>query len=212
MTRTLLHLEAACSHLKTQSLVHVHSFLKKRIDRKKARQEAAQKAMSEARLKLKPVWDLLNDPQASFDSLSELLTKCNMTMKDYEDNVEALSTANLKPPKFPTYEQFYKCASVELPTHPGILIPVRAVVQAHKEKFEKHSEELDKALDQLQQQGPPENAWTAFAPEIKVDHLECIAEREDINPDDEDVQDEVPEYQILEHGDGVVPQGTAAQY
>lgn len=33
--------------------------------------------------------------------------------------------AQLKPLKFPTYEQFYKCASVELPTHPGILIPVR---------------------------------------------------------------------------------------
>ncbi|XP_051734295.1 uncharacterized protein LOC127504021 [Ctenopharyngodon idella] len=413
-------------------------------DRKKARQEAAQKAMSEARLKLKPVWDLLNDPQASFDSLSELLTKCNMTMKEYEDNVEALSTANvvllkrdpkeswvngynpdllrawnanmdiqfvldpfscvmymlsyiskpehemnevlknvikgvretnvneedemkhimqayskhrqvsaqesvartcslplkkcsrsvvfipmdddalkmslplsalqnkdpdsedvwmsgiidkyrarpqtpefekicladfaseyrivygqqtkgknvhqllngmgffqkrtvgkaaviryaryseekqpekfycrllklymphrfnaqLKPPRFPTYEQFYKCASVELPAHPGLLIPVRAVVQAHKEKFEKHSDEVDKALDQLQQQGPPENAWTAFAPEIEADRLECIAEREDIDPDDEDVQDDVPEYQILEHGDGVVPQVEAPQ-
>ncbi|KAL1276520.1 hypothetical protein QQF64_036143 [Cirrhinus molitorella] len=64
-------------------------------DRKKSKQEAAQKAMSEDRLKLKPVWDLLNDPQASFDSLSELLTKCNLTKKDYEENVEALSTANV---------------------------------------------------------------------------------------------------------------------
>ncbi|ROI73783.1 hypothetical protein DPX16_22894 [Anabarilius grahami] len=119
--------------------------------------------------------------------------------------------AQLKPPRFPTYEQFYKCASVELPAHPGLLIPVRAVVQAHKEKFEKHSEEVDKALDQLQQQGPPENAWTTFAPEIEADRLECIAEREHMNPDDEDVQDDVPEYQILEHGDGVVPQVEAPQ-
>lgn len=79
MTRAHLHLEAACSHLKTRSLIHDHSVLKKRIDRKTARNDAAQKAMREARLKLKPVWDLLNDPQASFDSLSELLTKCNMT-------------------------------------------------------------------------------------------------------------------------------------
>ncbi|KAL1276519.1 hypothetical protein QQF64_036142 [Cirrhinus molitorella] len=46
----------------------------------------------------------------------------------------------------------------------------------------------------------------AFAPEIDVDRLECIAERADINPDDENVQDDVPEYQILERGDGVVPQ------
>ncbi len=110
----------------------------------------------------------------------------------------------LKPHTFPTYEQFYKSASVELLTHPGLLMPVRAT---HQKKFEKHSNEVDKALDQLQQQGPPENVWTAFAPEIEVDHLECIAEREDINPDDDDI----PEYQILEHGDGVVPQIEAPQ-
>ncbi len=51
--------------------------------------------MSEARAKLKPVWDLLNDPQASFDSLSELLTECKMSIEDYDENVEALSNANV---------------------------------------------------------------------------------------------------------------------
>lgn len=48
-------------------------------------------------------------------------------------------------------------------------MPVCAIVQTHKEKFEKHSDEVHKAFDQLQQQGPPENAWTAFAPDIEVD-------------------------------------------
>ncbi|KAG1928320.1 ATP-dependent DNA helicase PIF1 [Pimephales promelas] len=413
-------------------------------ERRKLRREAAQKAMSEARSKLKPVWDLLNDPQASFDSLSALLTECNLSIKDYNENVEALSNANvillkrdpkeswvngynpdllrawnanmdiqfvldafscvmymlsyiskpehemgdllknviqsvretnvseedemkqimqayskhrqvsaqesvartcslplkkcsrsvvflptdddalkmslplsvlqnknpdsedvwmsgmiekyrarpltrdfekicladfaseyrivygqqtkgknvhrllngmgffqkrtgkaaviryaryseekqpekfysrllklymphrsneqLKPPRFPTYEAFYKSANVELPwANPGLLFPVCAVVQAHKEKFEKHSDEVDKAYDQLQEQGPSENAWTAFAPEIEVDRLECVAERQDINPDDESVEDDVPEFQILEHGDGVVPQIEAPQ-
>lgn len=70
---------------------------------------------------------------------------------------------------------------------------------------------MDKAFDQLQQQGTPEKAWMAFATEIEVDRLECTAEWEDINPDDEDVQDDVPEYQILEHGDGVIPQVEAPQ-
>ncbi len=51
--------------------------------------------MSDARIKLKPVWDLLNDSQASFDSLSELLAKCNLTMDDYNRYVEALSTSNV---------------------------------------------------------------------------------------------------------------------
>ncbi|XP_073724526.1 uncharacterized protein [Misgurnus anguillicaudatus] len=120
--------------------------------------------------------------------------------------------AQLKPPTFPTYEQFYKSAFVELPSHPGLRMPVCAIVKAHQEKFEKHSEEVDKAIEQLQQQGPSENAWTAFAPEAEVDNLECIAEREDVNHDEEDEQDDVPEYQILlEDGDGVVPQIKAPQ-
>ncbi len=421
-----------------------HDKAQKEADRKKLRREAARKAMSEARAKLKPVWDLLNDPQASFDSLSELLTECKMSIEDYDENVEALSNANvillkrdpkeswvngynpdllrawnanmdiqfvidafscvmymlsyiskpehemgdllknviesvretnvseedemkqimqvyskhrqvsaqesvartcslplkkcsrsvvflptdddalkmslplsvlqnknpdsedvwmsgmidkyrarpltrdfekmcladfasecrivygqqtegknvhrllngmgffqkrtsgkaavirfarysekkqpekfygrllklymphrtseqLKPPGFPTYETFYKGAKVELPTHPDLLMPVCAVVQAHKEKFEKHSDELDKAFDQLEQQGPSENAWNSFAPEVELDRLECIAERQDIISDDEDVQDDVPEFQVLEHGDGVVPQIEAPQ-
>ncbi len=64
-------------------------------DRMKSRRDAVQKAMSDARIKLKPVWDLLNDSQASFDSLSELLAKCNLTMDDYNMYVEALSTSNV---------------------------------------------------------------------------------------------------------------------
>ncbi|XDV19594.1 hypothetical protein PO909_025040 [Leuciscus waleckii] len=121
------------------------------------------------------------------------------------------SNEQLKPPRFPTYETFYKSAKVELPTHHRVLFPVCAVVQVNKKKFEKHSDEVDKAFDQLQQQGPSENAWTAFAPEIEVDRLECVAERQDNNPDDEDVQDDVPEFPFLEHGDGVVPQIEAPQ-
>ncbi|RXN36610.1 replicase helicase endonuclease [Labeo rohita] len=64
-------------------------------DRKKARQEAARKAMNDARMKLKPLWDLLNDPQASFDNLSDLLTKCNLSMDDYNNYVEELSTSSV---------------------------------------------------------------------------------------------------------------------
>ncbi|KAL1261372.1 hypothetical protein QQF64_006637 [Cirrhinus molitorella] len=64
-------------------------------DRKKARQDAARKVMNDARTKLKPVWDLLNDPLASFDNLSDLLTKCNLSMDDYDKSVEALSTSSV---------------------------------------------------------------------------------------------------------------------
>ncbi|RXN32331.1 replicase helicase endonuclease [Labeo rohita] len=117
----------------------------------------------------------------------------------------------LKPQRYPTYQEFYKGASVELPAYPGILMPVCAIVKSHQEKYEKHSKEVDQAFEQLQREGPAENAWTAFAPEIDVDRLECIAEQEDVGPE-EDEQDDVPEYQILhEDGDGVVPQIEAPQ-
>lgn len=89
-------------------------------------------------------------------------------------------------------------ACVERRTQRGFLMPVRAIVKAHQEKFEKHRNKVDKAFDQLQQQGPSENAWTAFAPEIEVDRLECMAEQEDINTGDENVEDDIPEYQILQ--------------
>uniref|UniRef100_A0A803JSB7 ATP-dependent DNA helicase n=1 Tax=Xenopus tropicalis TaxID=8364 RepID=A0A803JSB7_XENTR len=116
----------------------------------------------------------------------------------------------LKPQNYPTYEDFYKTAFVELAGHRGLNFPVQAIVKAHQQKYEKHSREVDDASEQLQQQGPCENAWTAFAPEIEMDRLDCIAEQEDINPEEENEQDDVPEYQVL-RDDGVVPQREAPQ-
>ncbi len=66
---------------------------KNRPDRKKSRQNAVQKAKNDARMKLKPLWDFLNDPRASFDNL--LLIKCNLSMDDYSNYTEALSTSNV---------------------------------------------------------------------------------------------------------------------
>ncbi len=118
----------------------------------------------------------------------------------------------LKPQRYPTYQEFYKSAFVELPAHPGVLMPVCGIVKAHQQKYEKHSKKVDEAFEQLQREGPSENAWSAFAPEIDADLLECIAEQEDIDPEEENEQDDVPEYQILhEDGDGVVPQIEAPQ-
>ncbi len=120
--------------------------------------------------------------------------------------------AQLKPQRYPTYQEFYKSALVELPARPGVLMPVYGIVKAHQQKYEKHSKKVDEAFEQLQREGPSENAWSAFAPEIDADRLECIAEQEDVDPEEEDEQDDVPEYQILhEDGDGVVPQIEAPQ-
>ncbi|RXN13326.1 ATP-dependent DNA helicase PIF1-like protein [Labeo rohita] len=88
----------------------------------------------------------------------------------------------LKPQRYPTYQEFYKGAFVELPAHPGLLMPVCAIVKSHQEKYEKHSKEVDEAFEKLQREGPSDNAWTAFAPEIDVDPLECIVEQ-DVDPE-----------------------------
>ncbi|XP_026084957.1 uncharacterized protein LOC113060278 [Carassius auratus] len=117
----------------------------------------------------------------------------------------------LKPQGFPTYQEFYKRGLVELPSHPNFRFPVRGLVKAQQKKFEKHGKKVDEAYEQLQREGPSENAWCAFAPEIDVDRMECIAEQQEVHPE-ENEQDDVPEYQIRrEDGDGVVPQIEAPQ-
>nr|XP_021330385.1 uncharacterized protein LOC101882679 [Danio rerio] len=119
--------------------------------------------------------------------------------------------AELKPEDFPTYQLFYKSGFVELPGHPGLRFPVCGIVKAYQQRYEKHGKVVDKAFEQLQQEGPSESAWTAFAPEVEVDRLECIAEQEDVGPE-EDEQDEVPEFQPRnEDGDGVAPRIEAPQ-
>ncbi len=49
----------------------------------------------------------------------------------------------LKPQRYPTYQEFYKSAFVELPAHPGVLKPVCGIVKAHQQKYEKHSKKVD---------------------------------------------------------------------
>ena len=41
-------------------------------------------AAQPAKHNLKPVWNLLNDPKAQFEDLSQLLAQCNMTFEEYD--------------------------------------------------------------------------------------------------------------------------------
>ncbi|KAF7709031.1 hypothetical protein HF521_018088 [Silurus meridionalis] len=87
-------------------------------------------------------------------------------------------------------------------------------VEENQKRYENHSAELDKALELLQEQGLFENAWTAFAPEMEAECLECIMERIDEEPEQENEKDDVPEYQLVhEDGDGLVQknQGTTVE-
>ncbi|KAM3859532.1 uncharacterized protein ACN63O_016060 [Diretmus argenteus] len=48
-----------------------------------------------AKAKLKPVWDLLNDPKATFENITQLLAQCNLNYEEYVDYVESLTNASM---------------------------------------------------------------------------------------------------------------------
>ncbi|KAI4881835.1 hypothetical protein NFI96_007838, partial [Prochilodus magdalenae] len=50
---------------------------------------------AQCKAKLKPVWDLLNDPAASFENTDAFLSKCNMTYDEFYSHLNSLSEANV---------------------------------------------------------------------------------------------------------------------
>ncbi|KAJ8011952.1 hypothetical protein DPEC_G00063660 [Dallia pectoralis] len=48
-----------------------------------------------AKNKLRPVWNLLNNPTSQLDDMSQLLATCNMTLKEYNLSVESLTSSSV---------------------------------------------------------------------------------------------------------------------
>uniref|UniRef100_A0A671XJ70 ATP-dependent DNA helicase n=1 Tax=Sparus aurata TaxID=8175 RepID=A0A671XJ70_SPAAU len=95
------------------------------------------------------------------------------------------SDADLRDEAYPTYEEFYRC-SEKWGTR------VEVIVGHNKKRYEGQGKNMEAAFQQLQVCGPLVNAWNSFAPEIEVDRLECLAECE---PHDQDQNGEdVPEF------------------
>ena len=103
------------------------------------------------------------------------------------------SDSQLKPTGFTTYESFYASGSVRLPGR-DFNERVFSIVKENRSQFEKNNEAIEKAIENLEENGPMEDAWTTLAPETEVLRLECISEREEINPEELNEQDEIPEY------------------
>ncbi|KAI5614793.1 hypothetical protein C0J50_11103, partial [Silurus asotus] len=121
------------------------------------------------------------------------------------------SDTQLKQPAYPTYELFYHNALIDV-RQPRLLVPVCKVVVENQKRYEKHTAQLDQAFELLQEQGMFENAWTAFAPEMEAERLECLMEKIDEEPEQMNEKDDVPEYQLVrEDGDGLVPKIEAPQ-
>ncbi len=99
----------------------------------------------------------------------------------------------LKSTRFPTYESFYAFASVKLPGTDE-LQRVFNIVNENREKYEKHNEAIEKAIEDFEQNGPIEDAWTTLAPANELIRLESIMEREPTDPNEVNEQEDIPEY------------------
>ncbi|XP_077065633.1 uncharacterized protein LOC143718457 [Siphateles boraxobius] len=103
------------------------------------------------------------------------------------------SDEQLKSTRFPTYESFFAFASVKLPGTDE-LQRVYNIVNENREKYEKHNEAIEKAIEDFEQNGPVEDAWSKLAPANELIRLESISEREPTDPNDVNEQGDIPEY------------------
>nr|XP_021333346.1 uncharacterized protein LOC101884770 [Danio rerio] len=101
--------------------------------------------------------------------------------------------SQLKCARFPTYQTFYALASVKLPGSDEVQ-RVYNIVSENREKYEKHNEDIERAIEDFEKNGPIEDAWTTLAPTNELIRLESIMEREPIDPNEVNEQDDIPEY------------------
>ncbi|KAI2666920.1 ATP-dependent DNA helicase PIF1 [Labeo rohita] len=103
----------------------------------------------------------------------------------------------LKSTRFPTYESFYAFASVKLPGTDE-LQRVFNIVNTNRDKYEKHNEAIEQAIEDFEKNGPVEDAWTTLAPANELIRLESLMEREPTDPNEVNnevnEQEDIPEY------------------
>ena len=105
------------------------------------------------------------------------------------------SETELKTRHYPTYQSFHD--------HARVLIPgterhemVCYVVKRNREKYEKHREDIDSAIAEFEQNVVIINEWCNLAPECELQRLECIEELEARPADEDNVQENVPDYNL----------------
>ncbi|XP_029948792.1 uncharacterized protein LOC115389532 isoform X1 [Salarias fasciatus] len=102
------------------------------------------------------------------------------------------SDEELKRPGFPTYQSFYRAGWVQLPgwNHGR---SVEVIVKQNREKYEKNSEEIEKAVEEFQENQGVMDEWCNLAPQSEVVRLDYNDDAEQPDPDDPE-QENVPEY------------------
>lgn len=77
------------------------------------------------------------------------------------------------------------------------IVAVKEIVDENLQKYEKYGKAVDAAVEDVQEKGEMIDAWCSLAPEAERERLECVAEREAReSDDDDDVQENDPDLML----------------
>ena len=99
----------------------------------------------------------------------------------------------LKIPPYDSYESFYQNANVKLPGSQGTTA-VKTIVETNRKRYEKGIEIVEQAIRDFQEHGVKEDAWASFAPNSELLQIEALADRQPLDPIEQEEQDDVPEF------------------
>merc|ERR1712035_292509 len=105
------------------------------------------------------------------------------------------SESQLKSHHYPTYKSFHESAYVQ---PPDLDQPVRVahIVKLNRDKYEKHREDIQSAINEYEENGVVRNEWCNLAPESELERLECIDELDARQNEDDNAQENVPDLNL----------------
>ncbi|KAI8518266.1 hypothetical protein Bbelb_042830 [Branchiostoma belcheri] len=109
------------------------------------------------------------------------LTLLKLYLPHYND-------AQLKPPQYEKYEEFYSDGFAPLPNN-----KVDAIVHANRRKFEQNVDEIEQARKDVEDGSFVEDVWAQIFPELEQERLECQNNAGNQVNEDEDTQDDIPD-------------------
>ncbi|KAM9771307.1 uncharacterized protein ACBT44_004404 isoform 6-T9 [Syngnathus typhle] len=101
----------------------------------------------------------------------------------------------LKSERCPSYQLFHDHACVQLPYNDSVE-RVCEIVNRNRERYEKHSKDIDDAIQEVEESGLVINEWCHLAPESELQRLECIEENNARDEPNDNVEDNVPDYNV----------------
>ncbi|KAI8513472.1 hypothetical protein Bbelb_101110 [Branchiostoma belcheri] len=111
------------------------------------------------------------------------LTLLKLYLPHYND-------AQLKPPQYEKYEEFYSDGFAPLPNTNN---KVDDIVHANRRKFEQNVDEIEQARKDVEDGSFVEDVWAQIFPELEQERLECQNNAGNQVNEDEDTQDDIPD-------------------